>query len=274
MNLSGPWRSRLSRLANAALEPGFRRYYLLEKRAWRAKRDGRTSVRVDGRKTYFENPYHLAILYRDIFVDGVYDFETLNEKPVIIDCGANIGLSTIYFKQRHPGARVRSFEPDPDFAGILKKNVESWGLENVTVMESAVWSSEGTLRFQQDQGLGGHLADGGIEVRTERLKDYLSEPVDFLKIDIEGAELEVLRDCKDALGNVRRLFVESHTYAGQEQTLDEILEILRMAGYRYWIQRTEGPPRPFVGKPHEKGTLALCVNICATRDEEVESCAT
>ena len=269
MNQASRWLGGLRRIAGAALDPRARRHYAVENRAWRAHRRGRSSVRLEGHLTHFQNPHHLAVLHQDIFINGVYDFETRGEQPIIIDCGANIGLSTIRFKRRHPGARVYAFEPDPHFASILEKNVESWGLSNVCVIQSAVWSSVGTLRFQQDEGLAGHLSaageEGGIEVRTVRLREFLSEPIDFLKIDIEGAELEVLKDCKDALKNVRRLFVESHSYAGHEQTLDEVLEILRMADYRYWIQRIESPCRPFLEPALEKGRLDMCVNICAAR---------
>jgi FkbM family methyltransferase len=263
------WLERLRRLARVALDPDDLKTYFVEMHARQAQRGGRGAVLLEGHLTHFQNAHHLAILYQEIFLKQVYDFETSVERPIVIDCGANIGLSTIRFKRRHPAARVYAFEPDPGFASILEKNIESWGLGDVTVIQSAVWSSEGTMRFQPDEGLAGHLGgtveNDGIEVKTVRLRHYLSEPIDFLKIDIEGAELEVLKDCADALKNVRRLFVEWHSYGGQQQTLDAVLEILRGADYRYWIQRIESPSRPFLETGSAAGKLDMCVNICATR---------
>jgi FkbM family methyltransferase len=250
-----------------------RKAHEIERQAWRAQQNGRESIPVEGCETCFRDPFHLGILYRQIFVDCVYDFDTTEAAPVIIDCGGNIGLGTIRMKRRHPAARVYAFEPDPEFAAIFEKNVKSAGLSDVRITQAAVWSSTGTMRFKQDGGLAGHLdIDGGskgIDVPTFRLRDLLSAPVDFLKIDIEGAELEVLRDCADLLGNVRRLFVESHTYAGRGQNLDEILAILRKAGFRYWLGTVEGPRTLLSGVAHVPGVLEMCVNVTATRDGEI-----
>jgi hypothetical protein len=59
--------------------------------------------------------------------------------------------------------------------------------------------------------------------------------VDFLKIDIEGAETKVLEDCADLLFNVDKLFVEYHSFIGMEQPLPEIFGILKNAGFRLHI---------------------------------------
>ena len=265
---------RLRYWVEMAFTPRMRKAYAVEKYARRAQRRGHCSVWLDGCETHFQNAGHLACLYRQIFLEHVYDFETSKEEPVIIDCGANIGLSTLRFKRRHPGARVHAFEPDPVLADIFERNIKSAGLGNVCFTRAAVWSSAGTLRFQQDAGLAGHLSSageaGGIEVPTVRLRELLSQPVDFLKLDIEGAELEVLRDCRDLLTNVRRLFVESHSYSGRRQTLDEILEILRGAGFRYWIGNIEAPPSPLLGTPFASGALEMCVNVFGTRTVAIE----
>ena len=74
-----------------------------------------------------------------------------------------------------------------------------------------------------------------IEVETIRLRDYLIRKVDFLKIDIEGAENEVIEDIKDLLHHVERIFVEFHSFNNKEQMLPEILAILKNAGFRLHI---------------------------------------
>src|SRR5215203_998957 len=57
--------------------------------------------------------------YSEIFKRGIYRFETQSDSPVIIDCGANIGLSVIYFKRLFPAARIIAFEADPSVFDVL-----------------------------------------------------------------------------------------------------------------------------------------------------------
>jgi hypothetical protein len=63
----------------------------------------------------------------------------------------------------------------------------------------------------------------------------LNRDIDFLKIDIEGAEFEVLNDSIDMLHNVKNIFIEFHSFVGQEQKLPEILNVLKIAGFRLHI---------------------------------------
>jgi hypothetical protein len=73
-------------------------------------------------------------------------------------------------------------------------------------------------------------------VKSIRLKDYLNEPTDMLKLDIEGAEVIVLRDIRDSLDMVSNIFIEYHSSPDKEQELDEIITILKYAGYRIYIK--------------------------------------
>jgi hypothetical protein len=103
-----------------------------------------------------------------------------------------------------------------------------------------------------------------IEIQTVRLRDYLCEPIDLLKIDIEGAETEVIIDCTDRLTCVRRLFVEYHSFTGRPQTLNQILTVLRHAGFRVQIHEVSKTERPFFGISEHLG-MDLQLNIFAYR---------
>jgi hypothetical protein len=70
----------------------------------------------------------------------------------------------------------------------------------------------------------------------------------MLKIDIEGAEVPVLLDCRDALGHVRHLFVEYHAYPGQPQTLPDLLTVLTEAGFRYYIDTAQHRASPLINR--------------------------
>ncbi|SHL96074.1 FkbM family methyltransferase [Chitinophaga sp. CF418] len=67
-----------------------------------------------------------------------YRFKADTDAPYIIDCGANIGLSILYFKWLYPKAKVLAFEPDGDNLVILQKNVESYGMNDINVQQQVV----------------------------------------------------------------------------------------------------------------------------------------
>src|ERR1700741_4710485 len=69
------------------------------------------------------------------------------------------------------------------------------------------------------------------------MRDWLNEPIDLLKLDIEGAEFDVLKDCDDRLSIVKCLFVEYHSFASQRQRLPELFAMLRDAGFRVHVQK-------------------------------------
>ncbi|WP_324671908.1 FkbM family methyltransferase [Hymenobacter sp. GOD-10R] len=178
----------------------------------------------------------------EVFVDEVYKFETETTSPVILDCGANIGLSVIYFKRMFPNARITAFEPDSNIYNVCKNNISAFKFTDINLVNAAVWKSNGVLTFQADNSLGGKIIDAGNEannirqVKAVRLKDYLKEKIDFLKIDIEGAEDEVLFDCKDSLSLVQNLFIEYHSSSAKPQLLQDLLDVVSKAGFRYHIK--------------------------------------
>lgn len=180
-------------------------------------------------------------IYDEIFNKQIYKFETASPRPRIIDCGSNIGLSIIYFKQLFPNATVIGFEPDANVFEALAYNIQQFGFSDVDLKQKGVWDKETTLRFFAEGADGGRVALASdkekiSEIKTERLNDYLSEHIDFLKIDIEGAETKVMLDCAGNLKNVDRIFVEYHSFANEKQDLHDLLKTLSDAGFRYNIQ--------------------------------------
>jgi FkbM family methyltransferase len=180
----------------------------------------------------------------DIFIHESLDFHSDVPSPRILDCGANIGLASIYFKRRHPRAKLTAFEADPRLASICRSNVAAMaGAEQVDVKEAAAWTVDGTLEFVCEGTDSGAIASLDepiqgpvIPVASVRLRDWLDEPVDLLKLDIEGAELSVLDDCRDRLGNVRAMCVEVHeSNAGQRKT-GAMFDLLTAAGFVFDVR--------------------------------------
>lgn len=200
-------------------------------------------TRLLGKDIYINNPYWYLQNLEELFIDEVYKFSTDNKQPYIIDCGANLGLSIIYFKKRFPNCKLSAFEADKGIFNLLKKNVGSYCFEDVELVNEAVWSSDTILNFSSDGALGGSVSELGINtnksltVEARSLASFLEgKQVDFLKMDIEGAEFEVLNACRDNLGRVRTLFVEYHSGPNLSQMLPEILEIIKSAGFRFYIK--------------------------------------
>jgi FkbM family methyltransferase len=200
------------------------------------------------------NPYSFQTCYEEILVNDAYLFSSDSENPYIIDCGANFGLSIFRFKELFPQAEILAFEPDPKIFGMLKRNIEILGYENVLIENKAVWTCEKKLQFIQEGGLSGKImrntGDEGnaplIEVAAVPLSSFLTRHVDFLKIDVEGVETELIESCESQLKYVDRLFVEYHSYYREEQNLDRLLAVLNRAKFRYQIKDAFSVKHPFI----------------------------
>jgi FkbM family methyltransferase len=202
--------------------------------------DGSTDIM--GKSVSFVDSASFLFNYKDIITKEIYKFEANIDNPYIIDCGANIGLSIIYFKQLYPHAEIVGFEPDDKVFKALQHNIEAFNFSDVELIKKACWNEETTLKFYSEGADGGRVAmnfdtEQIIDVETVRLREFLDRKVDFLKIDIEGSEVLVLADCEDLLINVKNLFVEYHSYIEVEQNLDQLLKILKKSGFRYSIQQ-------------------------------------
>jgi len=187
-----------------------------------------TSTRFLGHKMEIVDACTFLGGKEEIFDKGIYEFKADTDEPFIIDCGANIGLSVVYFKQLYPNAKIVAFEPDQQIFNTLKKNINSFGLSDIILCQEAIWKEDGEIEFKIEGGFSGRIPKPEdtmdvVKVKARRLKNLLNRPVDFLKIDIEGAEYEVLKDCAYAFGQVKNIFIEYHSHITERQTLNEIL---------------------------------------------------
>lgn len=206
--------------------------------------------------------------FREIFIDEIYRFKATDEHPLIIDCGANIGLSIAYFKKIVPDSKIIAFEADPNIFNILKYNVKSIGCNNVELHDQAVWTKDGEIEFMIEGAYSGRIPKMGdsctTRVKSKRLKDILNTPVEFLKIDIEGAEYDVIEDCKEVLHQVKNIFIEYHSHESEDQTLHRLLDLLKINKFRYHIHEAHTSPNPFMKRNLMLG-MDLQLNIFGYR---------
>lgn len=208
-----------------------------------------------------------VFMYREIFDKEIYKFKSKNKTPLIIDCGANIGLSALYFKKRYPQSEIIAFEPDKKVFEILKKNVLSRKYSDIKLINKALWKDNSVLNFKPDHADGGKICsslnENTIKIESVRLRDFIDREIDFLKIDIEGAEYEVLKDCKDKLHLVNNIFIEYHSFTNEQQYLNEILTILRDTGFRVNIESVSiRQSHPFI-KIEDVNNMDMQLNIYA-----------
>ena len=206
-------------------------------------------------------------MYNEIFIKKIYEFKSSTDSPKILDVGSNIGLSILFFKEQYPNCSIIGFEADPHIYEYLKFNTQ--GINDLELVRKAVFDKETELNFCSDNSDGGSLfqeSQTSIKVKTCLLSCYLKEPIDFLKVDIEGAETIVLRECREKLFNVKNLFVEYHSFNDNRQSLHELLQIISEAGFRYYISGIEHcSSNPFMKKTLNNN-MDLQLNISCVRD--------
>lgn len=229
-----------------------------------------TCITFSGKEIKLVDSLSFFWTYEEIFENEIYKFKASSPSPTIIDCGANIGLSILYFKQLYPNSRIIAFEPDLEIFEVLENNVQSFKFTNVELIRKAVWSSETFLEFMAEGSDAGRVVQvespqKSYQVPTARLRHYLTEPIDLLKIDVEGAEIEILKDCSDLLSNVKNLFVEYHSFANSSQSLDILIKILSEAGFRLHIHSTYISRRPLMERNINLG-MDMLLNIFAFRE--------
>lgn len=210
--------------------------------------------------------------FKEIIENEIYRFPSDVENPLILDCGANCGISILYFKKLAPGSRIVGVEADPSVFRILKRNVKQFSLSGVTLHHRALSNRRDRVPFLVEGADAGRViseADSSGEVvYVDSLSlDALigNESVDFLKMDIEGAEVDVLLHCK-SLRQVKRMFVEYHSFRDAPQRLHELLSWIHDAGFRYYISVVETPKRPFEQITDYLG-MDLQLNISCVRGD-------
>jgi FkbM family methyltransferase len=185
------------------------------------------SERGHGKTQIYLKPLHRCVSIRigtsdlacfeQVFLRGEYNMPYDIEPAIIIDAGANVGAATLFFSHRYPGARIFAIEPEATNFEMLKHNCG--GLRNVTLIEAALWSRHAHLSViaagrEKFAASVTECESDGPQVKAITIDDLMAayglSRIDYLKMDIEGAEKEIFADNPPWLDKVEVLAVELH----------------------------------------------------------------
>jgi len=151
-----------------------------------------------------------------------YDCELSKSPQVIVDAGANIGLTSVFYANKYPEARIIAIEPEASNYEILKENTRPY--PNIVTVHAALWKADREIDLL-DPGYGnqgfqtkeqGEESSGRVLTRTQGMTltsvIRLCElgHIDMLKVDIEGSEKEVFEHSSSWIDNVGVIAIETH----------------------------------------------------------------
>jgi FkbM family methyltransferase len=217
------------------------------------------AVTLDIRGSRF--PVHLTdpsdlMVLRDIFVIGEYEADYLPDPEVIVDLGSHAGFSVLFFRARFPAARIIAVEADPRTLRKLQRNVGHLG--GVTIVHAAMGADDGTARLdvgelswssRRARGTVAGVAVPAISLDTLCRRLQLRR-IDLLKIDIEGAEWDVLNALPEQF-RIREIVGELHDNL-MPVSAAEFRDMLARRGfiagrstlpepYLFHVRRVDGP---------------------------------
>ena len=199
-------------------------------------------------KGYLKTPWlpMLRVQLRSYFLLQEYLFD-LKKNPIIIDAGANIGIASIYFSDTYSPKKLYSVEADRSLINkYLAPNLSEFNI-NAEIINKALWRKSGEIVKFETTGIdSGHISnekikskENNVSVETLSLDDLLEEvgDCDLLKLDVEGAESEVIFSSKK-LHLVRNIYVEVEYQRGSNKPYTKIIEYLEESGFEVFQRST------------------------------------
>lgn len=213
---------------------------------------GRAHRKMSFKKRYYrmseEFPYPICMrfdstdyeVFDQVFRRKEYGcMDVVTEPKLIIDAGANIGLTSLYFLNKFPSAHIICVEPDSKNFDILRRNVSLYK-DRTILVKSGVWSKDVGLKVKPSAGESSiQVCEASDNEEAELqavtidtlLKDSSFDQIDILKVDIEFAEMEVFgKNYESWLPKVRNIAIELH-----DEKCKEVF-FKALTNYRYDIE--------------------------------------
>ncbi|MBN2301158.1 MAG: FkbM family methyltransferase [Lentisphaerae bacterium] len=195
-----------------------------------SRREGHRSLGGYGVSMHYPDEEIWLHQISDIFCNDCYGVGRLSDDSTVVDVGANIGAFTLFVKWMWPNSNIIAVEPECTNLKYLRENLAH--CTNLTIFEKAVSTSEGTTKLNGKRSDAMRTgADNGVSVGTVPLSSLLTGVVQLLKIDAEGAELDILRSAGKGLRLVERVVIEYHRYRNNPTMISSLIEVLETQGF-------------------------------------------
>ena len=155
--------------------------------------------------------------FEQIFIDNEYDAPLGISPKTIVDGGANVGYASVYFANRFPDARIIAIEPHNANAEMLEKNTAAY--PNLVIIRAGIWHKKTLLKIENPEAEEwafrvAEATPDSLEIAGITIADIIEsanvDHIDILKLDIEGAEKEVLRHSREWIDKISVLIIELH----------------------------------------------------------------
>jgi FkbM family methyltransferase len=193
-----------------------------------------TKLLMRGRTHDFIAAYEVMKLRHYAAPDSV----TPENISTIVDCGANVGFSCLWFARAYPRARILAFEPHPDHVRTAQANITLNRLDDRVEIRPFAVATKAATAYLTDQGIASQVRDenapGTIPITSVDFFANLGEDrIDLLKLDIEGSEYALLADDRFSRLNITWLVVEWHATTSHPESSGRLWCLDRLATLGY-----------------------------------------
>jgi FkbM family methyltransferase len=206
---------------------------------------------IDQYVIYYSSKVAVIQTLDEVFLNMAYYFRTNKANPFIVDAGSEVGVVTIFFKLFYPGSKILCFEPHPCAFRLLEKNIKANKLSDTIAINAALANKDGVAEFfgefdsaEDVDTRGSSIIDtwglqretsSMIQVKAVKLSEYINQDVDYLKLNVEGAEQQILEDLdvKDKIKFVDKMLIKFHSSAKTKDIndLDFVYRLLSRWGF-------------------------------------------
>lgn len=190
---------------------------------------------------------------KEVWIKNIYNQYgvKVNKGDTVVDIGAHIGVFSIYAAELSETGKVYAFEPYLDNYRRLENHKLINNKNNLFIYNKGISDREGkqTLYLSPDNNTGGHSlhlknhSNKKTEIQTITLSGFCDREkiykIDFLKIDCEGAEFEILKTDETILQKVNKIVMECHPY--ENNTVDDIIRLLERNGFKVIRESNDSP---------------------------------
>jgi FkbM family methyltransferase len=218
-------------------------------------------------------------IHMDLFINGIreplctnYLKRVIKPDMVVLDIGANIGYFALI--QARIAKKVIALEPDPDNFKALQNNINLNGYTNMKIHNIAAGSKDGKIGFHigtvsnwrriATKNHKDNIIEVPIRIMDNFLKDIGQKEIDYIRMDTEGYELDILKGLKNTLANNKLgLFIETHRYLLEQYGYSQLELMEFLANYNFNLTQAFIPALPLKDNP--KGNLVTLLGNPRTR---------